>query len=81
MNLKNQMEKIENIEKSKYPLECESNSILILDYSKEKEMNDPRVEAMFNRSRHNKLALFTISQEYHELPKQNIRAYFQTKYL
>ena len=37
-------------------------------------MNDPRVQAMFKRSRHNNLSIFIISQEYFELPKQTIRA-------
>ena len=38
-------------------------------------MNDPRVQAMFKRSRHNNLSIFIISQDYYELPKKNnIRA-------
>ena len=37
-------------------------------------MNDPRVQAMFKRSRHNNLSIFIISQEYYELPKKTIRA-------
>ena len=37
-------------------------------------MNDPRIQRMFKRSRHNKLSTFTISQEYYELPKTTIRA-------
>ena len=37
-------------------------------------MNDPRVEAMFKRSRHNNLSIFIISQDYCELPKRTIRA-------
>ena len=36
-------------------------------------MNDPRVQAMFKRSRHNKLSIFIISQDYYELPKRRIR--------
>ena len=36
-------------------------------------MNDPRVQAMFKRSTHNKLSFFIMSQDYHELPKQTIR--------
>ena len=32
-------------------------------------MNDPRVQAMFKRSRHNNLSIFIISQDYYELPK------------
>ena len=37
-------------------------------------MNDPRVQAMFRRSRHNILSIFLISQDYYELPKRTIRA-------
>ena len=37
-------------------------------------MNDPRVQAMFIRSRHNILSIFIISQDYYELPKKTIRA-------
>ena len=37
-------------------------------------MNDPRVQAMFKRARHNKLSIFIISQDYYELPKKTIRA-------
>ena len=37
-------------------------------------MNDPRVQAMFKRSRHNNLSIFIISQDYYELPKKTIRA-------
>ena len=37
-------------------------------------MNDPRVQAMFKGSRHNKLSIFIISQDYYELPKRTIRA-------
>ena len=37
-------------------------------------MNDPRVQAMFKRSRHNSLSIFIISQDYYGLPKKTIRA-------
>ena len=37
-------------------------------------MNDPRVQAMFKRSRHNNISVFIISHDYHELPKRTIRA-------
>ena len=37
-------------------------------------MNDPRVQAMFRRSRHNNSSIFNISQDYYELPKRTIRA-------
>ena len=37
-------------------------------------MNDPRVQAMFKRSRPNSLSIFIISQDYYELPKKTITA-------
>ena len=37
-------------------------------------MNDPRVEAMFKRTRHHNLSIFIISQDYYGLPKKMIRA-------
>ena len=37
-------------------------------------MNDPRVQFMFKRSRHNNLSIFIISQDYYELPKKTITA-------
>ena len=40
----------------------------------EKGMNDPRVPAVFKRSRHNNLSIFLISQVYYQLPKRTIRA-------
>ena len=36
-------------------------------------MNDPLVQAMFKRSRHNILSIFFISQDYYEPPKKTIR--------
>ena len=48
--------------------------IILQDDLNEKEMNDPRVQAMFRRSRHNISSIFIISQDYHELPKRTIRA-------
>ena len=37
-------------------------------------MNDPRVQAMFKKSRHINLFFFIFSQDYYELPKRTIRA-------
>ena len=48
--------------------------IIILDDLNEKEMTDSRAQAMFKRSRHNKLSIFIIRQDYYELPKKTIRA-------
>ena len=37
-------------------------------------MNDRREQAMFERSRHNILSIFIISQDYYELPKRTKKA-------
>ena len=37
-------------------------------------MNDPRVQAMFKRSRHNNFSIIIINQDYYELPKRTIQA-------
>ena len=57
----------------KFPQEYENNSIIILDDLNQKEMDNPRVQAMFKRSRHNNLSIFIISQDYYELSKKTIR--------
>ena len=69
-----EIETYESIEDLKVPLEFNDGAIIILDELNEKEMNDPRVQAMFKRSRHNNLSIFIISQDYYELPKKTIRA-------
>ena len=69
-----EMETYESIDELYYPQEYEDGGIIILDDLNEKEMNDPRVQAMFNRSRHNKLSIFIISEDYYELPKRTIGA-------
>ena len=58
----------------RYPQTYDDGGINILDDLNEKELNDPRVQAMFKRSRHNNLSIFIISQDYCELPKKTIRA-------
>ena len=69
-----EIETYESIELLKFPQEYEDGGIIILDDLNEKEMNDPKVQAMFKRSRHNNLCIFIISQDYYELPKRTIRA-------
>ena len=69
-----EIETYESIEELKYHQEYEDGGIIILDDLNEKEMNDPRVQAMFKRSRRNNLSIFIISQDYYELPKRTIRA-------
>ena len=63
----------ESIEELNFP-QKNDGGIIVLDDLNEKDMNDPRVQAMFKRSRHNNLSIFTISQDYYELPKPTIRA-------
>ena len=69
-----EVETNEYIEQLKFPQEYDHGGIIILDDINEKEMNDPRIQAMFKRSRHNNLSIFIISQDYYELPKRTIRA-------
>ena len=49
-----EIETYESIEELKFPQEYDGG-IIIIDDLNEKEMNDPRVQAMFKRSRHNNL--------------------------
>ena len=57
-----------------YPQELEGGIIIILEDLNEKEMNDPRVQAMFKRSRHNNLSSLIISQDNYELAKRTMQA-------
>ena len=70
----NEIEAYESIDELKHPQEYEDSGVSILDDLNETEMNDPRVEAEFKKSRHNNLSIFIISQDYYELPKITIRA-------
>ena len=64
----------ESKEELKFPQQYQDNGNIILDDLNEKEVNDPRVQAKFKRSRHNNLSTIIISQDYCELPKRTIRA-------
>ena len=66
-------ETYESIEELKFPQEYEKNSIIILDVLNRNEMFDPRVQAMYKRSRHNNLSIFIMSQDYYVLSKKTIR--------
>ena len=68
-----EIETYESIEDLKFPQAYENNSIIILDDLNQKEMDDPRVQAMFKRSRQNNLSIFVISQNYYELSIKTIR--------
>ena len=61
------------MEDLKFPQENENNSNIILDNLNQKEMDDPRVQAMFKRSGHNNSSIFIIGQDYYELSKKTIR--------
>ena len=63
-----------SIEELKFPRQHYDWGFIILSDHNEKEMNDPRVQSMFKRSRHNNLSFFIISQDYYELPKKTVRA-------
>ena len=69
------MEAFESIEETKFPQEHDFNRpiAIILDDLNEKEINDSRVQAMFERSRHNNIPTINISQDYYELPKKSVR--------
>ena len=68
-----EIETYEAIEKLKYPQEYKSDQsiVIILDDLNQKEMEDPRVKAMFKRSRHDNISIFVINQDYYELSKKN----------
>ena len=68
-----EIETYESIEELKFVQEYEDGGNIKLDDLNEKKMNDPRVKAMFKRSRHNILSIFIINQDYEELPKRTIR--------
>ena len=65
------METFDNIEELKFPQEYEDGGIIILDDLNEKEMNDPRVQAMFKRSRHKKIIYFYNQSRLLRITKTN----------
>ena len=68
-----EIETYESIEDLNFPQEYENNSIIILDDLNQKEVDDPRVQAMFKRSRHNNLSIYILSPDYYELSKETKR--------
>ena len=60
-----EIETYESRKELKFSQEYDGGGIIILDDLNEKQMNDPRVQAMLKR--------LIISQEYYELPKPTIR--------
>ena len=69
-----EVETYHKIEELNNPQEYEDGGIIILDDLNEKEIDDPRLQPMFKRSRHKILSINIISQDYYELPKETIRA-------
>ena len=67
----------ESIEELKYPHEHDSDQLIFINLATQmkKKINDPRVQAMFKRSRHNNIPIFIIHQENHKLPKRTITAH------
>ena len=56
-----EIEIYKSIDELKFPQEYDDGGIIKLDDLNEKGMNDPRVQPMFKRSRHNNLSIFIIS--------------------
>ena len=73
-NSNTEIETYESTEELKFPQEYDDGGNIILDDLIEKEINDPRVQAMFKRSKHINFSIFIISQDYYQLPKKTIRA-------
>ena len=73
-NSDTQIETCELKEEQKYCQENEDIGKIFPDDLNEKEMNGPRVQEMFKRSRHKILSIFMISQVHYELLKRTIRA-------
>ena len=56
-----EIETYSSIEELTFPWEYEYRSIIILEDSNEQAMNDPGIQAILNRSRHNNSPIFNIS--------------------
>ena len=68
------LETYESIEQLKFPQENDDGGIIILDDLNERQMNDPRLQAISKISRNKNLSIFIISQNYYKLPKKTKRA-------
>ena len=68
-----EVENFESKEDLKHPEEYEDGGMNIPD-DLNREKNDPRIQALFKRSRHNKSSIFIISQDYYEFQNRTIRA-------
>ena len=70
-----EIETSEIMEELRYSQEYKSDesSVINLHELNQKEMEDPRVQAMFKRFKHNNYSIFIKSQEKYELSKRTIR--------
>ena len=73
-NRKTDKKTLKSKEDLKNPQKYEDMGKNILDDLKEKVMNNPRIKATFERSRHKNLSIAIISQDYYKLPKRTTRA-------
>ena len=71
-----EIETYESKEEKIYPKEFDSEFpfAIIPDDLNENQMNDPRTEAMFKRSRHSSFSIFLISRYCYNLPERTTRA-------
>ena len=56
----------ESIEELEYPQDYDDGDESISDDLDENEMNNPRVQAIFKRYRHNNLSILILSHDYYE---------------
>ena len=69
-NQETEIETYESMDELNYTLDYDSEFPTVKGLEKlEKKVNDPRVQAMFKRSRHSTTSIFIISQGCYELPK------------
>ena len=61
-----EIETYDSKEELNFPQDYEIGGINILDDLNEKEMNNPRVQAMFEWTRHSNSCISIISQRYYE---------------
>ena len=67
-----ELETFVNTDELKFPQEYDDGGIIILDDLNEKEMNDPRVKAMFKRSRDKNLSIFFFIKITTNFPKRRL---------
>ena len=69
-----EMETFESLEEIKYPQEYDSDFpiFIISDNLNGKEMNDPRVQALFKRSKHSIISISINRRDYYELLEQMV---------